>query len=136
MYPFPYPVAKPPRKTYGQGHEAQAIKEELGEFAFHTSRAWDAITQHFGFSLRLREMKAMVHGLLIHIKRTTGEALPPLSRNAKRSIAVLVKYVDTYYDRLVPYFSSVTLCDDDKEPIRLLDAVQASDSAFAPAIGE
>jgi hypothetical protein len=127
-FAFPYPVLKPSRRAYGQGHEAQAVKKELDGFAFSQSRAWKAITDHFGSNLRLRELKAMVNSLLIHIRETTGETLPEPSRNAKRSVGLLVKYIESHYDRLVPYFPSIVFCDDNKAPIPYLDATQTRDA--------
>jgi hypothetical protein len=125
--PFLYTILKPPRRTYGEGREAKVMKEELDGFEFSMSRAWKAITEHFGTNLRLREMKAMVSALVFHIKETTGELLPMPSRNAKRSVALLVKYIDTHYDRLVPYFSQVEFCDERKAPIPFLDASRAAE---------
>jgi hypothetical protein len=118
----PVPDRKQPSKGYGQGYEAYAVREELGGFDFESCPAWRSVTDYFGTNIRLRELKGIMFALTCHIKGKSGLAIPGPSRNAKRNLPLLVKYINEHYSDFVPLFPSVTLCDDDKTPIPFLDA--------------
>jgi hypothetical protein len=45
-----------------------------------------------------------------------------MSRNTKRSFPLLVKYIQTNYDIIIPVLPKMVLCDAHKQPIPLLDA--------------
>jgi hypothetical protein len=45
-----------------------------------------------------------------------------MSRNTKRSWALLIKYIQTHYDVIVPTFSRMSLCGKGKVQLPLLDA--------------
>jgi hypothetical protein len=121
LIPKPVPT-KPPKGSYGEGREAQVVRDELGDFDYATSVAWKAITDYFGVNLRLRELKGIVFGLIHHIQNLSGVELPMPSRNAKRNLPLLVKYVNTHYAELAPFFRCVRLYDEDWQAIPFLDA--------------
>jgi hypothetical protein len=117
-------LPKPTSRTtrYGEGHEASAVKRELNGFNFELCPAWTAITYYFGRGIRLRELKGIVSSITYHLSHQSGMKLPPLSRNTKRSLGLLVKYINNHYTIFVPVFRFVKLCDENKQPIPFLDA--------------
>ncbi|MDR1032003.1 MAG: hypothetical protein LBL30_02675 [Holosporales bacterium] len=110
--------------SYGQGIEAEGVRRELGDFDYQSSRAQQAIIKHFGSTVRLKELKAIVESIRYYLGKKYGIALPKPSRNAKRNMPLLVKYIDEHYDHVVTIFSHISLCDKDKRRIPLLDARQ------------
>lgn len=117
----PIVPANAPKRRYGEGMEACAMKRELGTFDFESCPAWSAITYYFGRTLRLRELKGIVLSIIHHVSES-GTTLPRLSRNSKRSLGLLVKYINDHYSIFVPLLRSVTLCDEDWHPISFRDA--------------
>jgi hypothetical protein len=118
----PAPDRNQRSKGYGLGYEAYAVREELGGFDFESCPAWRSITDYFGTNIRLRELKGIIYALTRYIKNQSGLAIPGPSRNAKRNLPLLVKYINDHYSVFVPLFPSVTLCDNNKMPIPFLDA--------------
>jgi hypothetical protein len=109
---------KKPRKCrYRKGTEAQAIKEEIGNFQFETSRGYFLITRLFTDKILVSELRNLLEAARIVLRRRRQIDLPPLSRNAKRSKPLLVKYVDTYVNELTPMLSEMVLENSDHEPI-------------------
>jgi hypothetical protein len=136
---FPYPTAAdklPPLikqaregpTGYGHGYEAQVIHNELNGFDFQSCPAWRAVTDYFGTNIRLRELKGIVFTLLFHLQHQSHTILPALSRNEKRSLGLLVRYINTHYPVLVPLFPFVKLCDENHDAIPFLDATVLHDS--------
>jgi hypothetical protein len=119
-------LEKDKKPGYGQGHEAQAVRDELAGFNYLTSPAWKAITDYFGANIRLRELKGIVYALSYHVKATQGKVLPSLSRNAKRNLGLLVRHIHDNFDDLVPLFPLTALLDANKEDIPFLDATNRS----------
>jgi hypothetical protein len=114
-----------PRTVYGSGQEAFAVNQEIGDFVATSSRAHDLIERHFGSSIRLTELKAVVRTAIAFVKYKQEIVLPKISRNAKRSRPLLVKYVDTHYAHLAPVFPILSLCDRYRKPIPILDAARS-----------
>ena len=109
------------RTRYGQGVEAQSVKDELGGFRYERGPAYVALVRNFGTSLRLRELKAIVLALKDVMERRYGYVLPPVSRNTKRIFSLLVKYLQDNYRYFAPMLDKVVLCDADGVPIELPD---------------
>ena len=109
------------RTRYGQGIEAQSVKDELGGFKYERCPAYIALVRNFGMSLRLRELKAIVLALKDVLERRYGYVLPPISRNTKRIFSLLVKYLQDNYRYFGPMLDKVVLCDSDGVPIELPD---------------
>jgi hypothetical protein len=102
---------------YGSGAEALAVRRELGDFAPDNSRAATAIRHAFG-TLKLRELKAVVQVVQDILQRRHGIPLPKLTRTAKRSHQLLVKYINEHYDVMIPVFQSIRLLNRDRQPVR------------------
>jgi hypothetical protein len=111
-----------PKRVYGEGWEAQVVRDELKDFDYKASEAWRAITDHFGVNLRLPELKGIIYGIIQHINNLSGVRLPMPSRNAKRNLPLLVKYVDFHYTMIVPFFRCAKLYDEEWQEIPFLDA--------------
>jgi hypothetical protein len=105
------------RCRYGKGLEARAIKQEIGNFEIHTSHGYFLITRLFTEKILVTDLRNVVEAArtLLHYRRQID--LPPLSRNAKRSKALLVKYVDTHLNELAPVLSQMVLQDADHQPL-------------------
>jgi hypothetical protein len=110
------------QSTDGRGREARVVREELNGFEHKRCPAWRAITDRFGGGIRLRELRGIVFAIQFHIEKKTGRVLPPPSRTTKRSLPLLVKYINEHSGDVLPYFPLVTLCDAAHEPIPFLDA--------------
>jgi hypothetical protein len=115
-------ASRPPRTAYGSGPDALAVDKELGDFVVENSPASDLIHRYFGSNIRLTELKAIVMAAVALVKHKKAITLPKISRNAKRSKLLLIKYVDTHYAELAPLFPVLTLCDKNQRPIPILDA--------------
>jgi hypothetical protein len=100
--------------AYGEGSEAQAIREEIGDFDFGSSIALHEMFRLFGPHLRLMELKGIVLAVREFIKLKYAIELPRLTRNAKRSYPLLIKYIEANYNQMMPIMSTVSLCDKNK----------------------
>ena len=105
------------KKAYGEGYEAQAVRHELGNFNYLSSRGYHLVVSLFGDTIRLRELKAVVFTVIHYLQTKYRLNMPPLSRNAKRSFPLLIKYITENYEAMEPVFPLVSLCDKDKKPI-------------------
>jgi hypothetical protein len=106
---------------YGDGFEAQAVRKEIGNFQYETSRGFQAVQQNFGSTIRLLELKGIVMSAIHYVKRRHRTVLPKLSRNAKRSFPLMIKYINTHYEVITPTFRFMTLLDENHRPLPLLD---------------
>ena len=97
------------------------MAQAIGDFCYTTCPAW--IQQHYGSNLRLNELKAIISGCFILLKRR-GTQLPRPSRNTKRSMALLVKYTQDHLNEIEPIIPCITLCDKNKQEIPLLEALK------------
>jgi hypothetical protein len=91
---------------------------ELGDYDYKHARGWSAVMQAFGSTIRLRELKGIVYGVLSFLETRRGIRLPKMTRNTKRNMGLLIKYIDSHYDHIVPVFRETSLYDIDKRPIR------------------
>jgi hypothetical protein len=105
-----------PKTKYGQGAEAKSVHEELDGFDYFQSQAWLAIVQLFGGVIKLRDLRAIVSAVRIHLQVKEGIILPQLSRNARRNMGLLVRYIQSNGTSILPVLSRVVLTD---EPGRL-----------------
>jgi hypothetical protein len=112
--PLPRPAG---RVRYGLGSEARGVRQELGDYDHMHAGGWIAVTQAFGGAIRLRELKGLVYGVLHILEVRRGIRLPKMTRNTKRNMGLLIKYIDSHYDYIVPVFRQITLYDIDKQPI-------------------
>jgi hypothetical protein len=110
------------KAAYGKGFEAQQVRNELGTFDYQCSRAWASIEYYFGASIRLRELKGIISAITGYLRMRRGVDLPELSRNTKRSVPLMVKYVEMHSEYFLPLFPCVSLADIHKEVIPLLDS--------------
>lgn len=107
------------KKRYGTGIEANLIKKDLGGFDVYHSRAFNAVRNTFGRSVRLNELLGIINSIDVYMQRKGLSGLPRLTRNEKRSFALLIKYIENNYELIVPYFQYITLCDQAGIPIPL-----------------
>ena len=117
-YYYPSFIPKYGNKPYGAGKEALKLKKKLGDFDFYHSRAYKAVVNNFGKSVRLNELLVIINSIRQHIIIKHQE-IPSPNRNEKRNVPLLIKYIETNYDLIVPYFSFAKLCDKDGKPIPL-----------------
>lgn len=115
--------AKPPKKSkkniYGKGPEANNIKEKLGNFDAYHSRAYETVINNFGRSVRLNELLGIIASIRQYAFIKNHQGIQAPNRDEKRSFLLLIKYIETNYDLIVPYFSLVKLRDKDGKPISL-----------------
>jgi hypothetical protein len=107
------------RRTYGSGWEAQTVNEEIGDFNYESSEAYAVLLRCYGSDLRLKELKAILSGVTACLKAKSSIVLPELSRNAKRSFKLMVKYIQTHYECIAPILPNLILCDIHKKAIPL-----------------
>ena len=118
-----YGVSVPVRAADGSGREALAVKQDLDGFEFKHSVAYSIITQKFGKRLHLAELKGLITITRGYLMETRQVELPPLSRNAKRSFPLLVKYVQDHADYMIPALQRIMLFDEMMRPVVNLDAL-------------
>jgi hypothetical protein len=106
-----------PRPAYGQGHEAQAVRSEIGEFDHRRSPALAAVQTHLGSEIQLKELKGIVFSIVYYLRAARGIELPPISRNGKRNFALLIKYIENHYKEIVPVFQKLQLLNENREPL-------------------
>lgn len=115
--------SEPPKKSkkdiYGKGPEANNIKEKLGDFDVYHSRAYETVINNFGRSVRLNELLGIINSIRQYAFLKNHQGIPALNRDEKRSFSLLIKYIETNYDLIVPYFPFVKLCDSNGKPIEL-----------------
>lgn len=115
----PQNVKKSKKEIYGKGAEAKAIKEELGDFDAFNSMAYREIIKHFGIDIRHNEVLGILNSINIYLQMKKNTALPIISRNEKRSLLLLIKYIEKNSELILPYFQYINLCDDNFQKIPL-----------------
>ena len=97
------------KPRYGEGVEAQAVAKELGDFNYETSPAFKAIQDYFGKDVRTKELKGIILTARFWLLKRKGIVLPELTRNEKRSLQLMVKYIERHYG----YSSNLSAYDID-----------------------
>lgn len=110
------------RVHHGAGKEANAIRMKLGNFDMHASPAYAAVLRYFGPSLSFRELKGIVNSVIDFLARRRSIQLDPVTRLAKRSLPLFIKYIQDNYEVLVPCFAAITCYDSDRTLIQLPNA--------------
>lgn len=106
------------KEIYGKGAEAAAIKQELDGFDAFNSMAYKKVIYHFGKDIRLNELLGITN-VIITLLNSRRIGIPPLSRNEKRSLPLLIKYIDRNSELIFPYLPYISLCDDNFQKIPL-----------------
>jgi hypothetical protein len=109
-------------KHFGSSWVEQTIPAELGDFDYSTSVAYNQIRTLFGSTIRLCELKYVVYFVSQFLERDAGVKLPRLSKNAKRSFPLLVKYIQTNFGLMLPVLAKIQILDENCREIRLLDS--------------
>ena len=104
------------RTSYGFGKEAAATRAELRDFDYKQSMAMALVLQVFGYKLRFNELKGVVMALADFLAEK-GVELPALTRGTKRSLPLLLKYINENIAIFSRWLPSVTLVDADMRPI-------------------
>jgi hypothetical protein len=99
--------------------EADATRAELGDFDFKSSPAHKVLVAQFGPRVRLIELKNIILLAVTYLSLKYGKVLPKMSRNTKRSLQLMIKYINANYDDLVPVLRKMTLCDSEKQAMDL-----------------
>lgn len=107
------------KEIYGKGNEAKIIKEKLGDFDVCKSNAYKNVISHFGRSVRLSELLAVLGSIdiLLQIKRNIS--LPKITRDEKRSFPLLIKYIERNSELVLPHLPYISLCDSHFRKISL-----------------
>lgn len=99
---------------YGSGYEANAVKRELGNFDARNSQAWDVLVDKFGMEMRLFEIVKIAQILYQRFPMQ----LTKISRNASRSMPLIIKWYQDNLNTVLPYLNCFTLCDENQKEIR------------------
>lgn len=99
---------------YGTGYEANAVRRELGNFDARSSQAWEVLIDKFGVEMRLFEIVKIAQILYQRFPMK----LTKISRNASRSMPLIVKWYQENLNAILPYLNCFTLCDEDQKEIR------------------
>jgi hypothetical protein len=111
----------PGRGVYGFGAEARSVNHEIGDFDYGTCRAFLTFVRAFGGNVRLKEVKGIMYSAIAFLRDHRGVNLPRPTRNTKRSLPLLFKYMEDHHDDIAPLFRLMTLCDQNKQPLLLTD---------------
>ncbi|MDR0753529.1 MAG: hypothetical protein LBE95_02600 [Holosporaceae bacterium] len=87
---------------YFDDFQSQVVRDELGDFYYRESQAFEAIMSYFG-ALSMNQLLSV-----LELIAYTMEA-PELTRREKRSFPLMVKYVQDNYDNIVPLFKEIEL---------------------------
>jgi hypothetical protein len=117
----PFPASPKSAPSYGSGFEAIAVRDEIDRFKYSNSAAYFAVKQQFGTTLRFTELKGLVYAAVLYIEKKQGIQLPKMSRNTKRNFPLLIKYVQTHYQLIIPVLPKLSLYDEDRISIPLLE---------------
>jgi hypothetical protein len=109
-------------KHYGSRWVELTTQEELGDFEYSASAAYKQICTLFGVTIQPLELKNVVCFVSQFLEMNAGVKLPPLSKNAKRDFPLLVKYVQTNLDVMLPVLVKVQFVDEHRKKIILLDS--------------
>lgn len=107
------------KEKYGNGIEAKAIKDELGNFNLYNSDAYKTIIKNFGHSIRFSELLGIINSINIILKIKYKTVLPEVTRNEKRSFQLLIKYVERNKELIYPYFQYISLGNSNFQKISL-----------------
>jgi hypothetical protein len=117
-------VFRPGEKSvYGTGMEAQAVHHEIGDFDCEASAAFALLQHYYGSALRFKELKAILHAAIGYLKFRHSINLPDLSRSAKRSFKLMVKYIEANSYYISPVIPRLVLCDEQRKTIPIVDAL-------------
>jgi hypothetical protein len=111
-------VRSPGQRTVAA--EARSVCQELGDYDDTHAGAWIAVMQPFGSAIRLRELKGIIYSILQILEVRRGIRLPKMTRNTKRNMGCLIKYINSHYEHIVPVFREISLYDINKQPIRFI----------------
>jgi hypothetical protein len=89
------------------GKQGKRVAELLSGFDFEGCEAWKALKTALGAGIRHRELYSVAQVLA----STFG--FPPPSRDAQRSMAVLIKWFQTNWSAIEPILPSVHILDAD-----------------------
>jgi hypothetical protein len=98
-------------QTAPPGKEGRHIAQLLRDFDYQRSDVWRSITHKFSVGIRHKELysDAYLVGHYCGIDR--------IPRDARRSVPVLIKWVQDNWDRIQPVWETLGLLDVDGEPI-------------------
>jgi hypothetical protein len=107
--------------AYGEGNEAKSVRDEIGDFDHEASQAYHAVHKCFGSTIRLKELRGIILTAVLYVKRRNGIELPKFSRNTNRSLPLMIKYIQCHAAELLPVFPMMTLMDEGRRPMPLID---------------
>jgi hypothetical protein len=93
------------------GKEKSHISEILRTFDFESCEAWQAITHRFSTGIRHRELCSIA----LVIVRYFG--VTKISRDARRSFPVLIKWFQDNWSEINPLIATMNLLDENEEVI-------------------
>lgn len=89
-------INEKPKKKYGTGYEANSVKRELGSFDAKSSEAYKELTNRFSKDVTLDALKQVANIL----RQRKCDKLPPITRNAKRSLSLLIKWYQDNWNEI------------------------------------
>jgi hypothetical protein len=95
-----------PRRS-AKGKDGRHIEAILRTFKFEKSVAWDALTHHFSAGIRHRELCSIA----LVLSHCFG--FPTISRDARRSYPVLIKWFHDHWPSIEPVMPLVALRDEE-----------------------
>jgi hypothetical protein len=93
------------------GKDGQRVRQLIAGFDFEGCEAWQALKKSFGKGLRHRELYSL--GLIL----SSEFALAPPTRDAQRSMAVLIKWFHDNWNLIEPILPVIQLLDAEMVPI-------------------
>ena len=110
---------KSKKEIYGKGYEANAIKEEIGNFNLFESDAYKRVISLFGKSVRFNELLGIINSIDTYLIIKKRISLPKITRNEKRSFPLLIKYIERNNELIYPYLQYISLCNSSFQKIPL-----------------
>ncbi|OHT04682.1 hypothetical protein TRFO_27763 [Tritrichomonas foetus] len=100
----------PPKKTRGQGSEAQRVNNRLNGFNPEESAVWKEIKQRFSSGITHGELKSIATLICSRLNLK-------LDRDASRDNRVLIKWFDENWGEIKKIIDQIQIHDENKEPI-------------------
>jgi hypothetical protein len=97
--------------TAAKGKDGRHVTAILNKFDFRQSTAWPILTHHFSSGVRHRELISIAQLISHHF------VMPRISRDAKRSYPVLIKWFQDNWVEVEPIMPLIALRDETEEII-------------------
>ena len=101
----------PPAKQMKKGKEKLIIENELNNFDYKSSPAWDAIKKQFSSGIRHSELLSIAF-IVRHLTN-----VPEVNRSCKRNFTCLIKWFSDNWENISKVIGRIVLLDEYSQPI-------------------